>query len=166
MIFFNNWYRRTLLWWGQIHQVLSDSKHFRMSWKIGLCLKKILYCKRDFKSKASGKNTPPPSLELPWCNFILSAPVLNLNEWQLGIMKGIKIKSVAIFQVLTTAKVAVYEEVLSTGNSLFTQSCLIRKDNLKHLTDTEYFRYVLGEHICSNAKFTRCIFYISWLEDL
>ena len=118
----------------------------------------IKYCKIDFKSKSWWKNTPPPSLELPWCNFILSAQVLNLNEWQLGIMKGIKIKSVAIFQVLTTAKVAVYEEVLSTGNSLFTQSCLIRKDYLKHLTDTEYFRYVLGEHICSNAKFTRCIF--------
>ena len=113
----------------------------------------IKYCKIDFKSKSWGKNTPLPSLELPWGNFILSAQVLNLNEWQLGIMKGIKIKSVAIFQVLTTAKVAVYEEVLSTENSLFTQSCLIRKDYLKHLTDTEYFRYVLGEHICSNAKF-------------
>ena len=26
------------------------------------------------------------------------------------------------------------------------------------MTDTEYFRYVLGEHTCLNAKFTRCIF--------
>lgn len=84
---------------------------------------------------------------------------MNLNEWQLVIMKGIIIKSIATLQGLTTAKVAVYEEVLSAGKNLLTQSSLIRKDYLKHLTGLEYFRYVLGEHTCLNAKFTHASLY-------
>lgn len=66
--------------------------------------------------------------------------------------------------VLTIAKVAVYKEILSTGKNLLRQFSLIRKDYLKHLTDTEYFRYVLGEHTCLNAKFTRCVFIFHGLK--
>jgi hypothetical protein len=75
-----------------------------------------------------------------------------------GNCKKHKIKSVPTLQGPTTAKVVVYEKVLSTGKNLLAQFCLIKKDYLKHLTDTKYFRYVLGEHTCVDAKYTRCIF--------
>lgn len=46
-----------------------------------------------------------------------------------------------------------------------TDSCVIGKDYLKHLTDVEYFRYVLREHTCLGAKYTRCIFkFHHWRE--
>lgn len=69
-------------------------------------------------------------------------------------MKGIKTKTAAILQGLTTARVAVCKGVLSIGNNLLTQASLIGKKYIKHLSNTKYCRYVFGEHTCLNAKFT------------